>query len=82
MLFFADSGERALVQAVQIGSVVLVISASLALVAFLTRPFQPYVAGLSRPRWSAPSSCWTQGRAVVGDTAPPPCDDRGAPRRP
>ncbi len=50
MLLFADSGERALVQAVQIGSVVLVLSASLALVAFLNRPFQPHVAGLQTDR--------------------------------
>ena len=82
MLLFADSGERALVQAVQIGSVVLVLSASLALVAFLNRPFQPYVAGLEPTAMERALVLLEQQRAVVGDTAPPPCDDRGAPRRP
>jgi hypothetical protein len=82
MLFFADSGERAVVQALQIGSVVAVLSASLALVAFLDSPFQSDVAGLRPTAMERTLVLLQKERAAVGDTAPPPCDDRGAPRRP
>ena len=47
MLFFADSGERAIVQAVLMGSVVSVIVSMLVLLQFLNNPFH---AGLRRPR--------------------------------
>ena len=40
MLFFADSGERALVQGVLIGSVVAVIGVTLLLIRFLNNPLQ------------------------------------------
>ena len=64
-------------QALQIGSVVAVLSASLALVAFLDSPFQPGVAG-SRPTAMERTLVLLQEeRAAVGDTAPPPCDDLG-----
>ena len=70
MLFFADTGERALVQGVQIGSVVAVISASLALVAFLDRPFQPHVAGL-QPTAMERTLVQLEGeRAAIGDDKP------------
>ena len=82
MLFFADSGERALVQALQIGSVVAVLSASLALVAFLDSPFQSGVAGLRPTAMERTLVLLQEERAAVGDTAPPPCDDLGTPRRP
>jgi hypothetical protein len=81
MLFFADSGERALVQAVQIGSVVAVISASLALVGFLDDPFRADAAGLEPTAMERTLVLLEEERAVVGDTSPPPCDDRGTPRR-
>jgi hypothetical protein len=81
MLFFADRGERALVQAVQIGSVVAVISASLALVAFLDSPFQSDVAGLRPTAMERTLVLLGEERAVVGDASPPPCDERGTPRR-
>ena len=82
MLFFADSGERALVQALQIGSVVAVLAASLALVAFLDRPFQPHIAGLQPTAMERTLVVLQEDRAVVGDTTPPPCDARGTPLRP
>ncbi len=82
MLFFADSGERAVVQALQIGSVVAVLSASLALVAFLDSPFQSDVVGLRPTAMERTLVLLQEERAAVGDTAPPPCDDRGTPRRP
>ena len=82
MLFFADPGERALVQGVQIGSVVAVISASLALVSFLDRPFQPYAAGLQPSAMERTLVQLEGARAAIGDRSSPPCDARGAARRP
>ena len=46
MLFFADSGERAVVQALLIGSVVAVITAMLLLLNFLDNPFHDGIGGL------------------------------------
>ena len=46
MLFFADSGERAIVQAMLIGSVTGVIVATLLLIYSLNAPFQSSVGGL------------------------------------
>ena len=46
MLFFADSGERALVQAMLMGTVVAVITAMLLLLSFLDNPFHDGVGGL------------------------------------
>ena len=46
MLFFADSGERAIVQAMLIGTVVAVITAMLLLLNFLDNPFHDGVGGL------------------------------------
>src|SRR5204863_2767715 len=46
MLFFADSGERAVVQASMIGSVAGVISSTLLLLWFLDHPYSQGVGGL------------------------------------
>ena len=46
MLFFADSGERAVVQALLIGTVAAVITALLLLLAFLDHPFHKGFGGL------------------------------------
>jgi hypothetical protein len=46
MLFFADSGERALVQALLMGTVVAVIVSMLLLVQFLDNPFRDGIGGL------------------------------------
>jgi len=45
-MFFADSGERAVVQAVQIGTVVAVITATLLLINFLDNPFHSGLGGV------------------------------------
>ena len=41
MLFFADSGERAIVQALLMGTVVAVMVSTLLLLQFLNNPFHP-----------------------------------------
>ena len=46
MLFFADSGERAVVQGLLMGTVVAVITAMLLLLGFLDHPFHDGVGGL------------------------------------
>ena len=46
MLFFADSGERAIVQALLIGTVVAVITAMLLLLQYLDNPFHDGLGGL------------------------------------
>jgi hypothetical protein len=46
MLFFADSGERAQVQALLMGTVVAVIVSMLLLLQFLNNPFHESVGGL------------------------------------
>ena len=46
MLFFADSGERAVVQAVLMGTVVAVIVSMLLLLQFLDNPFHQGIGGL------------------------------------
>jgi hypothetical protein len=46
MLFFADSGERAVVQGLLMGTVVSVLVTMLVLLQFLNHPFHPGVGGL------------------------------------
>ena len=46
MLFFADSGERAIVQATMMGSVAIVITSTLLLLWFLDNPYHAGVSGL------------------------------------
>ena len=52
MLFFADSAERAVVQATMIGGVAVVISSTLLLLWFLDNPYHSGVGGLQPTRWS------------------------------
>ncbi len=46
MLFFADSGERAKVQAMLMGAVVAVMTSMLLLLNFLDNPYHPGVGSL------------------------------------
>ena len=46
MLFFADSGERAIVQGTMMGTVAVVITSTLLLLWFLDNPYQRGVGGL------------------------------------
>ena len=46
MLFFADSGERAIVQATMIGTVAIVITSTLLLLWFLDNPYHRGASGL------------------------------------
>ena len=77
MLFFADRGERAFVQAMLIGSVVAVIAAMLLLIRVLDDPLQDGYGGLQPTAMTRTLHIVDQERRIVGDTAPLPCDARG-----
>ena len=77
MMFFADSGERAIVQATQIGAVVVVIAATLLLIRFLDAPYRSGVGGLKPTAMERTLRVLAQERLVVRDSTPVPCDRQG-----
>jgi hypothetical protein len=79
MLFFADRGERAVVQGVLIGTVAVVITMTLLLIGFLDSPFRSGFGGLRPVAMERTLSLLDQARGVVGDDGPLPCDAQGAP---
>ena len=79
MLFFADSTERAVVQAMLMGSVVAVITSMLLLLNMLDDPFQPGAAGIDPTAMERTLVIIDQQLAVVGMELDPPCGASGAP---
>jgi hypothetical protein len=77
MLFFADSGERAVVQAVLIGTVVVVMAAMILLIRFLDNPYRPGAGSLKPVAMEQTLRLLEQERRIVGDTTSIPCDARG-----
>jgi hypothetical protein len=79
MLFFADSGERAVVQGFLMGSVTAVVVGTLLTLSVLNRPYSPDFGGI-RPV-SMQRSLVTLGNARdaldLSDTIP--CDGSGRP---
>lgn len=80
MLFFADSAERAVVQATMIGGVAIVISSTLLLLWFLDNPYHAGVGGLRPVAMERGIRILDQEAAVVGGKLTIPCDGRGNPR--
>jgi hypothetical protein len=78
MLFFADSGERAVVQAALIGTVVAVMTATLLVIGFLDDPYGPGVGSLKPVAMERTLRVLEQDRRIVGDETPAPCDERGS----
>lgn len=74
---FADSGERAWVQAMFIGSVVAVIVTLLLLLAFLGNPYQSGVGGLEPTAMERTMQVIDQQLAVIGGEVTIPCDEAG-----
>jgi hypothetical protein len=77
MLFFADSGERAIVQAMMMGSVAIVITSTLLLLWFLDNPYNSGLGGLrpvamERTLGLLASEARDAGRFEI------PCDSMGA----
>jgi hypothetical protein len=79
MFGFADSGERAWVQGMYIGSVVAVIVTMLLLLAFLDEPFRGDVGGLQPVAMERTESLIDQQLAVLGADVTVPCDAAGSP---
>jgi hypothetical protein len=77
MLFFADSGERAIVQALMMGTVVSVITSMLLLLNLLDNPFHDGVGGLQPVAMERSLQVIDEELADSGFDAPLPCDDRG-----
>jgi hypothetical protein len=80
MLFFADSGERAVVQALLVGTVVSVIVTMLILLQFLDDPFHGGVGSLEPVAMERALIVIDEEREVAGDAASLPCDADGNPR--
>ena len=79
MLFFADSGERVVVQGVLMGTIVVVITMTLLLINFLDSPFRSGFGGLRPVAMERTLTILDQARAVVGEGEPLPCDAQGSP---
>jgi hypothetical protein len=77
MMFFADSGERAIVQASEVGTVVVVMVSTLLVIRFLDHPYQPGVGGLKPVAMERTLRILDQERRIVGDASRLPCDARG-----
>jgi hypothetical protein len=79
LLFFADSGERATVQALFMGSVVAVIVAMLLLLNFLDDPVHDGVGGLQPAAMERTLLLIDQQLAVIDQDVTIPCDANGEP---
>jgi hypothetical protein len=77
MLFFADSGERAIVQGMLMGSVVAVISSTLLLLYFLDHPFHAGLGGLRPVAMERALLVMDQEVDAAGLTVTLPCDEVG-----
>src|SRR3954452_332805 len=74
MLLFADSGERAFVQAALIGTVVAVMVATLLVIRFLDDPYRQGLGSLRPVAMERTLRILDRERLVVGDRTPIPCD--------
>ena len=79
MLFFADHGERAVVQGMLIGSVVAVMAALMLLLRGLDQPFHSGVGGLQPTAMERSLRTIDDALSSVGVRVRPPCDARGRP---
>ena len=77
MLFFADKGERAVVQALLMGTVVAVITAMLLLLYALDNPFHKGIGGLRPVAMQRTLQIIDEKLAIAGNHHTAPCDARG-----
>jgi hypothetical protein len=80
MLFFADSGEGALVQATMMGGVAILVSALLLLLWFLDNPYHDGVGGLRPTAMQGTLDLLHKEAGIVGRVEAP-CDARGSRQR-
>jgi hypothetical protein len=79
MLFFADSGEQAIVQALLMGTVVAVMVSLLLLLQFLDHPFHGGVGGLRPVAMERALAMIDNEVEAAGVEVEPPCDEQGNP---
>jgi hypothetical protein len=77
MLFFADSAEGAITQAMLIGSVAAVVTVTLLVIKALDAPYQGGLGQLQPAAMERALVVLDEERAVVGDQVPLPCDANG-----
>ena len=77
MLFFADSGERAVVQALLMGTVVAVVVSMLLLLQFLNNPFHGGIGGLRPVAMERTLKIIDQELTPAQRRVELPCDARG-----
>jgi hypothetical protein len=77
MLFFADSGEGAVSQAMLMGSATTVIVVTLAAINALDNPYRDGLGQLKPVAMGRSLRILDAERAIVNDRAPVPCDARG-----
>jgi hypothetical protein len=77
MLFFADSGESAVSQAMLMGSATTVIVLTLAAINALNSPYRPGLGRIKPVAMQRSLRMLDSARAVLNETAPLPCDARG-----
>ena len=82
MLFFADSGERAIVQATMMGSVAVVITSTLLLLWFLDNPYQRGVSGLRPTAMERTLGLLNRETGIAGGRFAIPCNRQGVARTP
>src|SRR5436190_15105865 len=80
MLFFADSGERAIVQATMMGSVAVVITSTLLLLWFLDHPYGNSVGSLRPVAMERTVDQLTHEKGIADGRFAIPCDPQGAKR--
>jgi hypothetical protein len=79
VLFFADSGERAAVQALLAGSVTAVVVASLLVLSSLNRPYDPAIGGIRPIAMQRSVEIIGSARVALDLDEPLPCDRAGRP---
>ena len=79
MLFFADRGEHAVVQATMMGSVAVVICSTLLLLWFLDNPYHSGAGGLRPFAMERTAARLAHDEGIVAGGFRIPCDERGAP---
>ena len=80
MLFFADSGERAITQGLLMGCVAAVITTMLLLLSFLDSPFQGGVGGVQPVAMERTLRIIDEASTLAGVEITTPCDEDGAAR--
>jgi hypothetical protein len=79
MLFFADSGERVVVQGFMMGAVTAVIVATLLTLGVLNRPYSPDFGGLQPTAMQRTLGTLDNAREALNLSDPLPCDGSGQP---